>query len=397
MIAIPWYFTQQDDMSRFGLMYLLTNVIAMIWVPYSGTLTDRFSRRKILLVLMAVLGCIILSIAFTGFYFDGLSWLLVSSVFVLTFLNYNIHYPTLYAFVQEMTEPEHYGKVTSYIEIQGQLATICAGAGSALLLAGFPEGGWTVAGIQLDFLPAMEPWKIHEIFLIDGLTYFAGVLVLAVIPFKSTVMTTPDRPPILERMKEGVNYLKENKYVAIFGFASYVVFLTVLIEGFYLLAPYVDRHLEAGADVYAAGEMTYAFGAILAGFLIQWLFSKVSLVDSVLIMTIASALVWLILFFSKVIAVFILVGIVIGMCNAGVRIRRVTYLFTKVPNAVYGRVNSIFNMGNISMRIILLAMFSQAFFQTGGNVKWAFMVLFALCAAAVGVLLFYRKRMLISY
>ena len=129
MIAIPWYFTQQDDMARFGLMYLLTNVIAMVWVPYSGTLTDRFSRRKILLVLMAILGCIILSISFTGFYFDGLSWLMVSSVFVLTFLNYNIHYPTLYAFVQKMTEPEYYGKVTSYIEIQGQLATICAGAG----------------------------------------------------------------------------------------------------------------------------------------------------------------------------------------------------------------------------------------------------------------------------
>ena len=397
MIAIPWYFTQQDDMARFGLMYLLTNVIAMVWVPYSGTLTDRFSRRKILLVLMAILGCIILSISFTGFYFDGLSWLMVSSVFVLTFLNYNIHYPTLYAFVQEMTEPEYYGKVTSYIEIQGQLATICAGAGSALLLGGFPEGGWNLGGFQLDFLPPMDPWKIHQIFLIDGLTYFAGVAVLAIIPFKSTVVAIKDRPPLLTRMKEGVNYLKENKYVAIFGFASYVVFLTVLIEGFYLLAPYVDRHLEAGAGVYAAGEMTYALGAVLAGFLIQWVFRGVSLVDSILVMTVAAALVWLILFFSKVIAIFIIVGIVIGMCNAGVRIRRVTYLFTKVPNAVYGRVNSIFNMGNISMRIVLLALFSQAFFQTGGNVKWAFMILFVLCAAAVGVLLYYRRRMLISY
>jgi len=69
----------------------------------------------------------------------ALPWQLVAGVFMLTFLNYAVHYPNLYAFVQEIIEPKYYGRITSYLEIQGQLTSILAGAGAALLLEIFWE------------------------------------------------------------------------------------------------------------------------------------------------------------------------------------------------------------------------------------------------------------------
>ena len=53
---------------------------------------------------------------------------LVLLVFGLTIFNYNIHYPNLYAFGQEITEKKNYGKLNSYIEVQGQVTSMFAGA-----------------------------------------------------------------------------------------------------------------------------------------------------------------------------------------------------------------------------------------------------------------------------
>ena len=187
MIAIPWYFTQIDGMSAFGLVYALTNVVALFWVPYSGVLTDRFERRKILMVVMAILGLVILLMSAFGYHSDGLPWGMVAAVFVLTFLNYNIHYPTLYALVQEMTEEAYYGRITSFIEIQGQTATITAGAGAAFLLAGTRGGSLDIFGYEWTGLPEILPWAIHEIFLLDGITYFIGFLIIAMIQYRPVV------------------------------------------------------------------------------------------------------------------------------------------------------------------------------------------------------------------
>ena len=49
--------------------------------------------------------------------------LFVVFVFGITIFNYNIHYPNLYAFGQEITEPKNYGKLNSYIEVQGQVTS----------------------------------------------------------------------------------------------------------------------------------------------------------------------------------------------------------------------------------------------------------------------------------
>lgn len=392
MIAIPWYFTQQNEMVRFGIVYMLTNVMALFWVPYSGAITDRFSRKKILIVLMSLLGCIIIGIALWGYGMGDLPWYTVALVFVLTFLNYNIHYPTLYAFVQEMSDIKYYGKVTSLIEIQGQFTTILAGAGGALLLAGIPEGGLTILGYSLPFDIAFKPWAIHEIFLLDGLSYFLGALILMLIPFVSGSQLSQVVLPVRTRLQQGIDYLKENKYVSIFGFASYVVFMAVIIEGFFLLAPYVGLHLGQDASIYAAGKMTYALGAILAGFIIRLVFRRFSILDSVIFLTMIAAAIFAIFFFNYNIWLFFALAVLLGLCNAGIRIQRVTYLFTRVPNEIFGRVSSAFNLGNIMARIAFIGLFSIPFFQQAGGIKWTFAILALVCLIGGIILVIHRDQ-----
>ena len=392
MIAIPWYFTQIDGMSAFGVVYALTNVIALFWVPYSGVLTDRFERRKILMVVMAVLGMVILLISAYGYSMGRLPWGMVAAVFVMTFLNYNIHYPTLYALVQEMTEEAYYGRITSFIEIQGQTATITAGAGAAFLLAGTQGGSLDIFGYVWTGLPEILPWAIHEIFLLDGITYFIGFFIIALIQYRPLAAKTKEMGSIVARLKTGINYLRSNPYVMIFGLASYAVFVTVLIEGFYLMAPYVDSHLLSGANVYAGGEIAYAFGAVMAGIFIRTIFKKMTLTDSVIIMSIATAALLMTLSLSNSVLIFFIMSVVLGLCNSGIRIQRVTYLFTKVPNELYGRVNGVFNMANILCRIGFLLLFSRAFFQTLDNIVYALFILSIFVVIAVYVLIRYRSK-----
>ena len=63
MIAIPWHFSQNGDMTRFGVVYGISSLISLFWVPYSGTLVDRFNRKHIFLVITGISGAVVLGVA----------------------------------------------------------------------------------------------------------------------------------------------------------------------------------------------------------------------------------------------------------------------------------------------------------------------------------------------
>ena len=74
--------------------------------------------------------------------------ILVLLVFGVTIFNYNVHYPNLYAFGQEITEKKNYGKLNSYIEVQGQVTSVLAGAFAAILLTGTVGNSLEIGGFS---------------------------------------------------------------------------------------------------------------------------------------------------------------------------------------------------------------------------------------------------------
>lgn len=390
MLAIPWYFAQQEEMGKFGLIYILVSCISFFWVPYSATFVDRYNRKNIFLIITAVCGLLIFSIASFGFINGGLPWFLVALTFTITFLNYNIHYPTLYAFVQEITEEKYYGKITSYLEIQGQLTSVLAGGAGAFLLEGMTGESMNLFGMDWTLPFQITPWEIHEIFMLDAGTYLIAFFIISMIRYTSIVEKIESEAiSIKEQLQVGLDYLNNNKNIFLFGVASYAVFVTVLIECFYLGANYTKQHLEAGGDVFATSEIFYACGAVFAGFTIRTLFNRVTLPMSIIIMTIITSGLFFTLAFTKSTLIFFIMLLLLGICNAGTRIQRTTYLFSHVPNHVYGRAASIFFLSNIIFRVCLLSLFSLAFFQTGQGTAYSFGIL--------GLFLFISAIVLIKY
>jgi MFS family permease len=383
MIAIPWYFARDFQMSKFGLIYILVNVIAFFWVPYAGTFVDRFDRRKIFLVLTITIGSLIGLIAWSGYQSGDLHWGFVAAVFMLTFFNYNIHYPNLYAFVQEITEPRYYNRITSALEIMGQVATMSAGAGSALLLEGAIDGNMMIFGFQMQLPFSFRPWEIYEIFTLDAVTYFIAFFIILMIRYTPIMIRKAESGNVLERLKVGFNFLLSNRQVATFGIASHGIFVTILVAGFYLFPLYVKNHMHASGDVYATLDIYYGLGAIMVGFAVHRLFRKTTIPTAIFFLSILCSVSYLILGLTNSALVLFIIAFVTGICNAGSRVLRVTFLFKHIPNQVFGRSNGIFTMINIVFRIVFLSLFSLPFFLQSNHVIWGYFIFSAfliLCA-----------------
>jgi len=392
MIAVPWYFALNNEMGLFALIFLATTFISIFWSPYGGTLIDRYNRKTIFLGLCVVTGALLFAISGLGFYQGHLSSLWVGLVFMITFLNYNLHFPAIYAFAQEIVPQIYYGKISSFLEIQHQLTTITAGALAAVLLEGTMNGEINFFGFIFQTNWQIAPWEIYEIFFMDASTYVVAFGIIALIKYESLVTRKKEGGNLFAQFKVGWDYLKAEKGITIFGVASFSVFVCMLIAHFYLFPSYVKNRLLEQGDVYAAGDMYYAIGAIFAGLAIRKLFSRLSIPSSVTLMTLIGTGVFFILGFSKSLPIYYGMMLFLGITNAGIRIQRVTYLLENIPNQVYGRTGSIFFLSNIFFRIIFLSLFSLPFFTTGDNVIYGMYLFSAFLLISALVLIFYRKQ-----
>ena len=91
----------------FTYCYFIITFLTFFWGMYAGTIIDRYSRKKIFLITNFICGTIIASVSAYGFYNQSTSEYLVILVFLITIFNYNVHYPNLYAFGQEITEKKN--------------------------------------------------------------------------------------------------------------------------------------------------------------------------------------------------------------------------------------------------------------------------------------------------
>lgn len=375
MLSIPWYFAHKvNDMKSFGIAYAISTIISLFWSLYAGALVDRYNRKHIFLLLNLVCGCIIGAVALIGFNSGGLNAFLVSLIFIITSLNYNLHYPALYAFAQEVSDKSNYGRINSMLEIQGQATTVLAGALGAILLSGTQNQYLNFLGLKIPLAFDIKAWEMHEIFMMDAITYFIAIVLIAVIKYVPDADKHIDYGSIVERMKGGFSYLKEHPLISLFGHLSYSIFVFLIVEIHLLLPLYVNNHLHENADVYAASEIFYAVGALMAGYGIRQFFKETHTVTAVIYMMLMTTLIIFIATFTCNSWIFFAFSLLIGVSNAGTRVLRVTYLFEQIPNHVIGRTGAVFQVVNIAIRSLFILLFSIPFFATGNNVIWAYFI-----------------------
>ena len=395
MMAIPWYFVDIIEKPEiFAFFYLIVTFLTLFWGLYAGTIVDRYSRKKVFIYTNLVCGSVIGLISYYGFINDSspdylLPEYLVLLVFGLTIFNYNIHYPNLYAFGQEITEKRNYGKLNSYIEIQGQVTSMFAGAFAAVLLTGITTSSFTLAGFNITFPFTIEAWSIQKVFMMDAITYFVGITLFLFIKYTPIDKGEVHLGSLLSRLKGGFKYLRSNPNIFAFGTLSYLLFAFTLVEVHVLLPSYVEKFMNSSADVYASAEIYYSIGAILSGFLVYRIFNKYNEYLSVILLMFVVSIAFFGMSFSNNLFLFFTANLILGVTNAGVRILRTTYLFSHVPNNLIGRANSVFGSINVVIRMILIAIFSIPFFLENDNIRWGYFVGAVLVLLTVITLLYY--------
>lgn len=384
LIAIPWHFVDVVDKPELiAYIYFFATFVCLFWGPYAGTLVDKYSRKNIFLLANVCGAVLFLSGGFSSLLMGYAPVATLAVLFSATFLIFNIHYPTLYAFAQELVEPQFYGKITSYIEVQGQTTSMIAGALAAILLKG---------GIyDLGFCSINVPkWEIYHVLLFDGCTYFVSVLIISLIAYKSTVKRETESSGVVERFRFGLSFLRQNPMVFLFGITSFTVFATVLVSNFVVSPNYVKNFLNADADVYAMHEISYAFGAIAAGLFINRIFKNYNAILGSIVLHVLCGLVYFIFAIIWDIPTFLSLMFFIGLANAGTRVLRITFLLERIPNQVIGRTGSIFMVINVLERLALIALFSLPFFIE--NIAWTYVICGICCFLAVVVLVLYYKK-----
>ena len=395
MVAIPWYFVKVVSRPEvFASAYIIITFLTLFWGLYAGALIDRYSRKKLFIIINVVCGLSIGGIAMYGFHMTHLSDFFVILVFGVTIFNYNVHYPNLYAFGQEITESKNYGKLNSYIEVQGQTTSVLAGAFAALLLTGTQNNVLEIAGFSFVLPFDIKAWEIYEIFLMDAITYIAVIFIFLMMKYKSIAKDVVQKGGLFSRLKGGALYLQENPIIFIFGFLSYMLFAFTLVQVHVLLPSYVHQFLKMDGNVYASAEIYYSIGAILSGVLVLRVFKKLNTVTSIILLLIIVSFAFYAMAIYNVIWVFFIGSLILGIANSGVRILRTTYLFNHVPNNLIGRAGSVFNSLNIVVRMLMIGVFTLPFFNTDDNIRYGYFVGVGLMFLTLIPLLFWYKRII---
>jgi MFS family permease len=392
MIAIPWHFSNVLQMPReFGNIYLLVTMVSLVWGIYVGSLVDQYNRKH-LFMLTSLFGAVALFAASASGYMTGnVPWYMIAFAFGCTVFIYNIHYPTLYAFAQEISHVKDYGRITSYIEVQGQVTSALAGACAAILLKGSEDGILNLFGFRLLLDIHFRPWALHEIFMLDACTYVFSLLLVSAMRFVPVAQRHAEHEGVWHRLITGMQYLLQHRLIFLFGTLGASVFVAILVIGFYLGPIYIDQHLHQQADVYASYEFYFAIGSIMAGLFIQRLFSGWNEVAGVIILSFVAAVCYLVCMFPISVTVFYAVALMEGLSNAGSRVLRVSYQFKRIPNQVIGRTTSVLGAINVVFRLIFVSIFSTPFFTTSGNVIYAYLVFAIFIIVSALILMRYYK------
>lgn len=364
MIGVPWLLVNREGGEQlFGYAALAMTLLLFFLSPYIGVLIDRVSRKKMLLWSEVAGFSIVAFFAAWGHFRESYeTWQLIA-IYMGGSLYYTIHFPTQFAFNQEIFDRSQYQSLNSVMEIQNQTASMVAGGLSSLLI---------------------EKVNLSYLLWLDASTYIIGFILLSTIPYvPSNDLARQKKVTIWSNMKEGFLYLKDKPLFFLFFVCALMPFIGVMV-GNYLFPVFIAKTLQADATVMGLSDMIYAIGAVLAGLSLPYIITRIGSYKAVTITVAVFAMGIMTAAWVPLVWLFLVVKMFLGWGNAGARVARNTLLMETVPNSMMGRVNSFFNAVGMGFRVSLIGLFSQTISYTGASISLSIMGLL-LFGALIGV------------
>jgi MFS family permease len=355
-MAIPWLLIQQPHgKAILGYTNSIITLVILFLLPYLGKLVDRNSRKAVVLIFLA-LGFAVNVFVIAAMVLGGRAeiWELLT-VFCYGSLGASVYYPAQFALNQEIFASDQYEQLSGAIEIQWQAASMVAGAVGALLISRVP---------------------LWAILTIDATTYAVSFGLITRLAYSRTVLGSPSSSA-LKMMWEGVCYLRQRPRLSIVMLASFLPFLALMVAN-YLSPIFVRETLRMGPEVYAAGEVSYAIGAVVAGLSVPFINGKIGLIPT-LLFTIGCYTVAVGLNPIQPVAIVFLISFMLqGWGNAGSRVARSILVLKTVPNEIVGRVNLFYGAVERLFRAALLALVTFLLKDWGPNISYFILASFCL-------------------
>ena len=245
--AVTWFVLQATHSEMaLGTLLMLQTVPALLMLPFTGVVIDREDRRRLVMVLDAARGLIILLVAVLAYRGVVKLWE-VYAMNLLVAAGFWMFWPAINALIQELTPESHFVNANSF------------------LLAGF-QCGWLIAGAMVGFV--YNKIGLAGILFIDFLSY---VLSFACYLFVRKGRHTVSSPATaikhesalgryFHELHEGIAYIKQRSRIVLLG-SGWSLFLGGMFTQGIITAPFADHMLKAGAVGYGWLNMGWAVGA----------------------------------------------------------------------------------------------------------------------------------------
>lgn len=363
MIALPWLvFQLTRDPLAVGTVLAAAGIPRALFMLVGGALTDRFNPRTVMMISNLVR--LVLVTLLAGLVFSEQIQLWSLYVFALAFgLADAFFFPAQTAIIPRMVQPNQLQSANALMNGMSQVSLFAGPLLAGLLIALFDQNSQQIDGQTL-----LDMKGIALAFAFDAFTFLisVGTLLLVTVPPLSN-SDTSDAPSesVIQSIMAGVTVVWNDIPVRTFFFLIAVSNLLLngpIFVGIPILA---EERLPESAAAYGFMMSAYGggmlFGTALAGFLPRPAARYTGMILSVIWSLIGLGIAILGVTYHTPMAV--LVMLIIGMADGYVVILFMTWLQSRTPPAMLGRVMSL-----LMFSILGLQPISQAL--TGGLVKW---------------------------
>src|SRR5262245_6208217 len=225
--AVTWFILQatHSEMSLSALVVLQT-IPALLMLPFTGVIIDREDRRRLIMVLDALRGAVIFTVAVLAFRNRVQIWHLYA-MGALVAAGFWMFWPTITALIQELSPDSNFV------------------AADTMLLAGV-QGGWMIAGAIVGFV--YERIHLGGVLALDAATYAISLACYFAVR-KGKITVKPRELPshvnrdawssYVHELREGFHYLRHKRDIVLLGI-SWAIFIAGMLTQGVTTAPLSD-------------------------------------------------------------------------------------------------------------------------------------------------------------
>lgn len=227
-----------------GIYQLSDLLTSILFNPFGGVISDRISRRKILLITDFICGTLCLAISFI----TNKEWLISALIVanIIQAMAFAFSRPANKAYITEIVQKEDIITYNSHLELVLQVVSVSAPV---------------LSFIVLNFV------SLQMVLILDALSFFVAFFLVYIIPIQeeNRRQTQLSVRGVFKDMKEGILYIWEQKYILfLLVIASLVNFF---FAAFNYLLPFSDKLFHqkgAYASILVFGAAGAIIGALLA-------------------------------------------------------------------------------------------------------------------------------------